>query len=348
MQNSFSLFALLSALSTFVVTAALGCDTCGCYLPADDAATAPSALRWVAGVGEQFTHFGTDRLNGREVPNLTGQYLDSSITQLVAGYRFTDRFSVQVGLPLIYRSFKRPDGFEIQKGTESGLGDMTLLGSFNVYRTANPIARSEAKATLGRDAKSERTEVVSDANPFFFSLNVLAGIKLPTGSPRRLKEELAESDVEGAPPSGVHGHDLALGSGSFDGIVGFTLFAGYRPAFFQADGQYAIRTQGSYSYRYANAFSYSGGPGYYFFDRAGTRVGLQLVISGESKGKDRFQGHSAGDTGIDGLFAGQRILVSFRDRLTAEVSADLPVVTHSTSFQTTADYRTRAGVTLRF
>src|SRR5204863_4887500 len=126
------------------------CDLCGCYTPQMDAIaepdvsafgpTGPVAVErgnWLShvyvAIAEQFTHFGTLQLDGSEIDNPTGQYLDSSITQLVAGYSFNSRFALQINLPLIYRSFERPEGFTIDRGTESGLGDISLLGKFVVF-----------------------------------------------------------------------------------------------------------------------------------------------------------------------------------------------------------------------
>jgi hypothetical protein len=115
-----------------------GCDLCGCYTPQIEArpdSTDLSAFdkRIYFAVAEQFTHFGTLQLDGNEVSNPTGQYLDSSITQLVAGYGFNSRFALQINVPLIYRSFERPEGFTIDRGTESGLGDISLLAKFLVF-----------------------------------------------------------------------------------------------------------------------------------------------------------------------------------------------------------------------
>lgn len=89
------------------------CDLCGCYTPQLEAlpqtaadvafgqpagATTSPGLSWMTGlygaVAEQFTHFGTVQVNGRDVPNPTGQHLDSSITQLVIGYSFNSRFAL--------------------------------------------------------------------------------------------------------------------------------------------------------------------------------------------------------------------------------------------------------------
>lgn len=86
-------------------------------------------------------------------------------------------------------------------------------------------------------------------------------MKFPTGSSRRLKEEFNEVEIEGAPLSGIHGHDLALGSGSYDAVLGAGVFTRYRSAFFQASVQYTVRTTGSYDYRYANDVSFDLGPG---------------------------------------------------------------------------------------
>ena len=102
----------------FIAAAAVtsrACDLCGCYtpqlnaMPQMESAFSPS---WAAGiygaVGEQFTRFATLQLDGSEIANPTGQYLNSSITQLVAGYDVTSRFALQINVPLIYREFKGP------------------------------------------------------------------------------------------------------------------------------------------------------------------------------------------------------------------------------------------------
>src|SRR5256714_5572051 len=140
---------ILLILMAIGLTTAVACDLCGCYTPQLN--TMPEmesrfsewwTKGWYAAVGEQFTRFATLQLNGQEVPNPTGQYLNSSITQLVAGYDINSRFAVQINVPLIYRDFKRPEGFEIQQGTVSGLGDLSLLLKTVVFHYASPAQRS--------------------------------------------------------------------------------------------------------------------------------------------------------------------------------------------------------------
>jgi len=251
-----------------------------------------------------------------------GQYLDSSISQLFAGYNLNNRFGVQFNLPVIYRSFKRPEGFEINRGTESGIGDVSLIGNFLAYRTLT--------------------------ENFTFSWSVLGGIKFPTGSTDRIKEEFNEVEVPGAPESGIHGHDLTLGTGSFDGIVGTGIFTRWRRLFLTANAQYAIRSKGDFDYQFANDLTWSGGPGVYLALGHKYTLALQAVVSGEYKGTDTFQGASADDTGVTAVYLGPYLNFTWSGKLSAEVGADLPVSIDNTALQTVPDYRIRAAVNWRF
>ena len=49
---------------------------------------------------------------------------------------------------------------------------------------------------------------------FAFSVLFLGGAKFPSVDSNRLKEEFHEIEIEGAPESGIHVHDLTLGTGS--------------------------------------------------------------------------------------------------------------------------------------
>lgn len=188
-----------------------------------------SGKGWVAGVAEQFTRYGSLQTDGASVANPDGQYMNSSISQVFVGYNFKSRVGVQVNLPVIHRSYRRVDDTgAVDTGSESGVGDLSLLGHW---------------APVQEQYKNG-----------IFRWNLLGGLKLPTGNTRRLAE----------PEFGaVHGHDLALGSGSVDGLVGTGVFASWNRWFFTANSQHAIRTEGDYGRRYANDLTWSGGPGYF-------------------------------------------------------------------------------------
>src|SRR2546425_1258879 len=153
----------LSAVLTGALAAPVpACDLCAIYSATQARGEVGRGV--FAGVAEQFTHFGTVQVDGTKVANEAGQYLDSSISQVFAGYNFNERFGVQFNLPVIYRAFKRPDEMGgIDRGAESGLGDVSFVGHFIAYR----------KLT----------------DKFMLNWIVLGGVKFPSGSTHRIQEE---------------------------------------------------------------------------------------------------------------------------------------------------------------
>lgn len=303
-------------LTGVVATPAWACDLCAIY--SANQARGDIGAGLFAGVAEQFTHFGTVQVDGDKVPNTFGQYLDSSISQVFAGYNFSERVGVQLNLPLIYRSFKRPQGVGIENGTESGLGDMSLIGHVQAYR--------------------------SESRNFTFSWSLLGGIKFPTGNDDRIKEELLPE----TPGSGIHGHDLTLGTGSYDGIVGTSAFLRWKRSFLTASVQYAIRSKGDFDYHFANDLTWMGGPGFLLALKDKYTLALLAIVSGENKARDTFQGEKAEDTGVTAVYLGPQITFTWSDKLSAEVGLDLPVSIRNTALQTVPDYRVRGGVTWHF
>src|SRR6266404_1317869 len=305
--------AVLAAVCAQPVSA---CDLCAIY--AASQARGEIGRGAFAGVAEQFTHFGTVQVDGHEVSNPSGQYLDISISQVFAGYNLNERFGLQFNLPVIYRSFKLPDGEGgIERGTESGIGDVSLLGTFVPYR----------KLTEN----------------FTFNWSVLGGVKFPTGNSDRISEELHEVENPVGPPSGIHGHDLTLGTGSYDGIVGTGIYTRWKRAFLTANTQYTIRSKGDFDYRFANDLTWFGGPGYYLALTHNYTLALQAIVSGEHKGTDTFQGETAEDTGVTSVYLGPQLSFTWRSSLSAQIGADLPISINNTALQVVPNYRIRAG-----
>ncbi len=317
--RSFRRGVLATAL-LLAVTRASACDLCSAY-SADDS-HGPARPGWSFSAATQFTHFATLRDEGAKVPDPAAQWLDSSITQAVAACRFNDRFAAQLNVPFIHRSFRRPDGFAIDRGRESGLGDASLLGRWTAWR--------------------------SEAESLSFGLNLLVGLKFPTGSARRIAEEFLEAEIPDAPESGVHGHDLALGSGSTDLLLGARAFVRAGRAFATATLHYAARRTGRYDYRFANDLTWEIAPGVHREIAAGHAVAFQAVVSGEHKGTDTLGGVRAADTGLTAVYAGPRFTYSRREKVNAEFGFDFPVHLANTTRQLTPDYKLRASVTRGF
>ena len=328
---------LTLALAIFPLTAR-ACDLCGCYTPQLESMPKEkvSMSGFYTAIAEQFTYFGSLQFDDREVANPTGQRLESSITQFVVGYGIYDRFALQFNTPFIYRDFRRPEGFAIDEGSVSGIGDVSLLAKAVLWHFASPARREfivDGKNPVAIEHESNCT----------CSIVALAGLKFPTGDPSRLKEEFHEVEIPGAPESGIHGHDLTLGTGSYDGIFGAQSSLRYKNFFAEANGQFTLRGDGAHDYHFANDLIWSAGPGYYLVRKRDTLVGFQCVASGESKDVDRFQGRAAEDTGVTSVFIGPRIIASY-EQLSGELAAEFPVLMNTTAFQAVPDYRLRASI----
>jgi hypothetical protein len=275
------------------------------------------------------------------------EHMDSSVTQFLVGYTVSPRFSLQLNVPFIIRYFRRIRDHQIQNGNQTGIGDLALTGNFLAY------------------------DRVTETSVFRFSL--LGGVKFPSGNSAPLAEELPAtvasvvarsrfpvarhgaslpephaSDTALPEEGGLHGHDIALGSGSYDGIVGGQIFWTYRRFFVGGALQYAVRGLGSFEYQFANDLSYIGGPGYYVLLTHDYTLGAQLVLSGETKGNDTQAGVKANDTAMTSLYVGPGVSFTWGTSLAADVAIDVPVYQHETSLQLVPDVRVRGGLTWRF
>ncbi len=334
---------VLGGLLITGVARSWACDVCAVYT-ATELQEARTGVR--LGLAEQFTHFGTLQKSGSDVANPYDEHLDSSITQVFAGYTLHPRFSVQANLPIISRAYRRVESTGVVSGDESGVGDVSISGTGTLFSYV------------------DESMVVR--------LSSLVGVKLPTGSSRRLREELGSGStcvpdpnippVFGCgsrfrphhnttgtgPPSGIHSHDLTLGSGSTDVILGAQLLTTYDRWFATMSGQYSARTVGSYGYEFANELIVSGGPGFYALLTHTYSLGIQALVSMETKGTDDLNGVRQGDTGITSLYAGPGVHFTWGSTLSAELAADIPALQHNSALQIVPDYRLRGGLVWRF
>ncbi len=328
---------LLSASLLCVTAAARACDLCACELPS--IRLEPRA-GWYGGVSEQYTDYGRLQDSGHRISNPAGQYMHSSISQVFAGYDFGKTFGVQLNVPYIHRTFRRVEEGAIESGTESGLGDISLIGSWTALRV--------------------------ERGDFLFTARVTAGLKFPTGDSSRLREEGAHSHGaehedeheeghdegghhdEADLPSGIHGHDLALGTGSIDGVFGADLRCQWKRAFFETGLQYTLRGDGLHSYDFADDLSWHAGGGFVVAQGGGWAGALGVRFSGETKGEDSFRGERLDDTGITTVFVGPRLSVTHSDKLSVSVGIDFPIRRDNSGVQTVPDYRVQGGVNWQF
>lgn len=325
---------------------ALGCDICAVYTGFEVQRT---EVGFRLGLAEQFTHFGTLQNYGVAVPNPNDEHMNSSITQFLFGYQFLPWLGVQLVVPVISRSFRRATNAGIDSGDVSGFGDLSIFANVLAYNYVG-----------------EETVVLVSA---------FAGLQLPSGDSSLLAEEVPvptptpchgrecfPSDVfqtrrgvftgkhigGNSVPSGIHGHDLALGSGAVDGLLGAHGFASWKRYYGELGLQYSINGTGSFDYKYANQLIVQGGPGYFVLSDDNYTLGFEAVLTMETKGNDTVAGFTTDDTGYTGLYVGPSLHFTWSSRLSADIIGDLPAIANNSGLQIVPDYRVRLGATWRF
>ncbi len=310
------------------------CDLCAVYNK--DIGSGDFGSGFSFGVTEQFIPCRTVQLDSRELPPsiLDDLFVDASMTHLVPTWNFSERFGVSANLPVVHKRFKRlqltPAGVVSDSGTESGIGDLALIGRFTVLKL--------------RD--SRRALIV----------NLLAGVKCPTGDASRIEEEVdvtrALDAIYGVghqhAVSGVHLRDIALGSGSFDGVFGVTANARWQRLFFNAQFQYYLRTPGESDYEFGDEWMLSGGPGAYLIQSKKVTLGLQLLASYDWMGSDRVLGRRNRNTGMSAFYLGPQINLSLGSRFSANAGVDVPLEIRNDGLQNVPDYRLHVGLNLGF
>ncbi len=339
MCNPRTLAQVLSAFSLFCTSNSFGCDLCALYRASQSVDAKKGAVH--LSLSEQFTRYDKIQTEGRAVQNPSGERFTSSQTRVDVSYDLTDRLSLRGSIPLIAKRYRQLDHGEIKSGTESGIGDIALTTRFEMVRWKGD---------------SDRVK-----------LSGYAGIKLPTGDSDLLKEDhqstqdhvdgeeldhlnslFKHSDEEDEAVSAVHGHDLALGSGSVDFPLGITTELASDRVVLTTHFEYTIRNEGDHNYEYADDLSWAVGLGVYPVLEDQKALLLRANLGGEYKRKDRANGAKENDTALRSVFIGPEIIYSTADDLSVEVGTDIPIDINNSGTQAVMHYRIRAGVTWRF
>lgn len=327
-----------------IANVAPACELCAIYNAGSARGESTSGPLLV--ISEQFIPFRTVQLDGKEVKSSNPSYVDSSITHIVPGYNFCSWFGLNLNMPVVHREFRRsdvrysrnlltPPAFFTEKGTESGLGDIALIARF----TALKVAEMD----------------------YGFLVNLLGGVKFPTGDTDRLQDELEQTrnfnlrlppntphDPLGHSAGSVHQHDLSPGSGSYDGVFGITGNARWNRCFLNAQLQYYLRTEGDGAFEYGDELMASGGPGAYLLLGRRHTLSLQANANYHTQARSAILGQESDRTGMTAWYMGPLVSFTYGDHFSANAGVDIPLAIWNRSFQTVPDYRLHGGVTWRF
>ncbi|HYD48549.1 MAG TPA: hypothetical protein VEB21_09385 [Terriglobales bacterium] len=307
---------------------AWACDMCSIYSSVQlrDATTG-----FYSGVAQQFSHFGRLQLAGEKTDNPHNERMESSITQIVVGYSPIEPVALQLNLPVISRHYRRLENGRPRRGDETGIGDLTALMRYR------PLSIDFEEGAL--------------------RLAVLAGVEVPSGDSDPLGEDGEESSHshgarprhdEHERPSGIHGHDITLGSGSLDTVFGADLIWFWQRWYTSGFVQYRQRNEGAFDYEYADELSASLAPGVFLYAEHGMTFAMGGAVTAETKGKDRVGGEVENDTAMTALYAGPTAQFSWHRGLTLELAGDLPAIRNNSGLQIVPSYRIRAAAVWRF
>jgi hypothetical protein len=328
--------AVGSLLFLVLAASAPACELCAIY--SADSARSESSSGLLFTVAEQFVSSHTILAEGESFSTaafLQAAYLDSSITHLVPGYNFSRRFGVSLNMPLEYLRFHRVElastgAIVDEAGTVSGLGDVALIGRLSLIQ----INKMKYSATV----------------------NLLAGVKFPTGDTARLQDEINAAKIDQAlfgsnhqhgTLGGIHQHDLTQGSGSYDGVFGLASAIRWRRWFLNNQVQYYLRTEGEL-YQFGNQIIVSGGPGGYFLLNEKYTLNLQANAFYESSGRDKILGQTFNQTGMTSWYLGPLLNFTLGEHFSANAGVDVPLRIYNHGIQSVPDYRVHAGFTWRF
>jgi hypothetical protein len=276
---------------------------------------------WTTSIQEQLSTFSVTGENELLTANEDLSLVRSlSITQLSLGYNFNEEFSLQASLPFVARSFDRFERFSKVRDTEYGLGDSSLLGTYSPYSYGTVDER--------------------------IFIGLLAGLKLPTGDPGSLKSAADSGSTDGS--VNIQGRGLSLGSGSVDVPLGAVAYLRTGRAVLFTSGLYTIRGEGSADYRFANDLSWSAAPGWLFVLGEEETLTVSVGLAGEHKGRDRLRGTSVGRTAANNLYAGPDVFFSVSNKVSIQLSFELPISIDVGGAAVEPETRSRASVLWSF
>jgi hypothetical protein len=338
--------ALVVLVGLVAAPAARACDSCSIYTFVTAKDHHPG---WFGGLFLQRADLSGLVEDGRSADNEFDQRLESLVTQTFVGYQFERGFSVQLSVPYLDRSFRRvaaveedhhglvrtPDKHgapELEDGSESGLGDIAIVGSWRAFE-----------------------RLTADGNIVW---TVSAGVELPTGNSDRLEEHHSHHEEHGAlssnnkhgaeATSAVGGHELALGSGSTDLLLGTQLVASRGRMLGRAGAQYAVREEGDHEYHFGNEFMWNVSAGYFLVATHGQTLAFSLRVAGDHRDADEIGGEVHAGTDLSTLWAGPTLAYAGSTGWSSEVDFEYRLDESTSGALLLPDWRLRLAVTRRW
>jgi hypothetical protein len=148
---------------------ALACDPCSLYCSAK--VKDIKAGTWTASISNQYSSFKkpkgyleNSQQNGESVTGF-------STAQLALGYDLTDRFALQIAVPVIARSYEKFSNYRKSTATDYGLGDITIAASYMPWRLQKDSLTVSWSVFSGLELPTGKTGAVSKVIFFYWAVN---------------------------------------------------------------------------------------------------------------------------------------------------------------------------------
>jgi hypothetical protein len=180
-----------------------------------------------------------------------------------------------------------------------------------------------------------------------------AGVKLPTADASSLSDYPAGMPAPrpGDPPyptSASYPHDRALGSGSFDWIVGSSYVVRYEEFIGLLDGQFIGRTEGDNSFTFGDTVTVRAAPGYIFSYAHGNEFSALLEAAYRFDASADYRGNNVPDSGQTSFFLGPKIMARFQENTVASFGVALPLYQNVEGTQLASEYQILASIMCGF
>jgi hypothetical protein len=209
----------------------------------------------------------------------------------------TEQLQLSLLVPYQFHNRERTTGNESIKG----LGDITLMGLYTIYKTHK------------------------DSTLLIHKLQLGGGVKMPTG---KFNETNNAGNIN---------QSFQVGTGSWDFLLATEYILKKGKLGLHTMANYTVKTENKKQYQFGNQFNY-GSTLFYLFDTSAVQFVPQLGIAGEVYATNKQYGLNLPNTAGDVLFSKLGLELG-KDNFSLGINAMLPINQHLANSKMEANYR---------
>jgi hypothetical protein len=262
-----------------------------------------------------------------KTPNGADEKVATTLVNLFYSRTLVEGLTLDLYLPFMSRAYTERPNYTYDSGRDSGLGDINLVTTWQLFRGEKDLKMVDWR--------------------------LRAGVKLPTADASSLSDYPAGMPTPHPsdppyPTSAIYPYDRAVGSGSFDWIIGSSYVVRYEDFIGLLDGQFIGRTEGDNSLTFGDTVTARAAPGYIFSNAHGNEFSALLEAAYRYDASIDYQGQNVINSGQTSFFIGPKLMARFQETTVASVGVALPVYHTVDGTQLASDYQIIASIMCGF